>query len=172
MASQIPVRQKVVVYGKPTKYQNRWNMPHPEVELEAQFEQRKGAGLQPIYRTSEKLTQRGLSSAGLAKAVRTLLAHPQFSAAERLPEAIRTELKFPSRPMRSGRCMHRKMRRKPSVAGSLKFEELLLLQIKLLQQKQAQTQDVPGVRFGEVGELFNAYYSQHIPFELTGGKNA
>ena len=97
MASQIPVQQKVVVYGKPTKYQNRWNMPHPEVELEAQFEQRKGAGLQPVYRTTEKLTQRGMSSAGLAKAIRTLLAHPQFSAAERLPEAIRTELKFPSR---------------------------------------------------------------------------
>ncbi len=171
MASQIPVQQKVVVYGKPTKYQNRWNMPHPEVELEAQFEQRKGAGLQPVYRTSEKLTQRGLSSAGLAKAVRTLLAHPQFSAAERLPESIRTELKFPSRAD-AFRQVHAPQNAEEAERGrrSLKFEELLLLQIKLLQQKQAQTQDVPGVRFGEVGELFNAYYSQHIPFELTGAQ--
>ena len=171
MASQIPVQQKVVVYGKPTKYQNRWNMPHPEVELEAQFEQRKGAGLQPVYRTTEKLTQRGMSSAGLAKAIRTLLAHPQFSAADRLPEAIRTELKFPSRA-EAFRRVHAPQNAEEAELGrrSLKFEELLLLQIKLLQQKQAQTQDVPGVRFGEVGELFNAYYSQHIPFELTGAQ--
>ncbi len=171
MASQIPVQQKVVVYGKPAKYQNRWNLPHPEIELEAQFEHRQGAGLQPVYRTTEKLTQRGMSSAGLAKAVRTLLAHPQFSAAERLPEAIRTELQFPPR---AEAFMHVHAPRNAEQAEigrrSLKFEELLLLQIKLLRQKQSQTRDVPGVRFGEVGELFNAYYSQHIPFELTGAQ--
>ena len=97
MASQIPVQQKVVVYGKPTQYQNRWNIPHPEIELEAQFEQRQGAGLQPVYRTTEKLSQRGLSAAGLAKVMRFLLHHPDYRIDDRLPEAIREDLRFPSR---------------------------------------------------------------------------
>ena len=55
IAAQIPVQQKVVVFGKPAKYQGRWNIPHPEIELLSSFENRQGAGLQPVYRTTEKL---------------------------------------------------------------------------------------------------------------------
>ncbi len=97
MASQIPVQQKVIVYGKPAKYQGRWNMPHPEIELQEHFEQRKGGGLQPVYRTTEKLTNRGLSSSGLAKVIRTLLAHPEFAMGECLPQAVLEELQLPNR---------------------------------------------------------------------------
>ena len=61
IASQIPVQQKVVVFGKPTAYQGKWNISHPEVELESAFERRQGLGLQPVYRTTEKLTNRGMS---------------------------------------------------------------------------------------------------------------
>ena len=171
MASQIPVQQKVVVYGKPTQYQSRWNIPHPEIELEAQFEQRQGAGLQPVYRTTEKLSQRGLSAAGLAKVMRFLLHHPDYRIDDRLPEAIREELRFPSRAQ-AFRLVHapQNAAQAEQARRSLKFEELLLLQLKLLKQKQAQTQDVPGVRFAEVGDLFNTYFSQYIPFELTGAQ--
>ena len=91
MASQ-SVQQKVVVYGK--------QIPEPVehatsgVELEAQFEQRKGAGLRR-FGHREAYATRDVFSRSI-KAIRTLLAHPQFSAAERLP-TIQTELKFPSR---------------------------------------------------------------------------
>lgn len=52
----------------------------------------------------------------------------------------------------------------------LKFEELLMLQLTLLQQKRAQTKDLPGVRFKQVGELFNRFYEDYLSFELTGAQ--
>ena len=168
IASQIPVQQKVIVFGKPAKYQGRWNMPHPEIELQAHFEQRKGGGLQPVYRTTEKLTSRGLASSGLAKVIRTLLSHPEFAMGECLPQTVLKELQFPSRA-EAFRSAHAPANVEEAERGRkrLKFEELLLLQLKLLRQKRAQTQDIPGVRFDRVGDLFNAYYAKYIPFELT-----
>jgi len=171
IASQIPVQQKVVVFGKPAKYQGRWNIPHPEIELLSSFENRQGAGLQPVYRTTEKLTNRGLSSAGIAKAIRGLLAQTDFFSPECLPADLLRELQFPGRT--EALCwVHAPQHVEQAERGRkrLKFEELLLLQLKLLRQKQAQTRDVPGVRFEQVGERFNQYYAQHIPFELTGAQ--
>ena len=171
IASQIPVQQKVVVFGKPAKYQGRWNIPHPEIELLSSFENRQGAGLQPVYRTTEKLTNRGLSSAGIAKAIRGLLAQTDFFSTECLPADLLRELQFPGRT-EALRWVHAPQHAEQAERGRkrLKFEELLLLQLKLLRQKQAQTRDVPGVRFEQVGERFNQYYAQHIPFELTGAQ--
>jgi ATP-dependent DNA helicase RecG len=171
IAAQIPVQQKVVVFGKPAKYQGRWNIPHPEIELLSSFENRQGAGLQPVYRTTEKLTNRGLSSAGIAKAIRGLLAQTDFFSPECLPADLLRELQFPGRT--EALCwVHAPQHAEQAERGRkrLKFEELLLLQLKLLRQKQAQTRDVPGVRFEQVGERFNQYYAQHIPFELTGAQ--
>ena len=97
MAAQIPALQKVVVYGKPAKYQNRWNLPHPEIELEDSFERRNGRGLQPVYRTTEKLTNRGLASSGLAKVIRVLLSSPELVLPESLPSFLLDELKMPNK---------------------------------------------------------------------------
>ena len=171
IASQIPVQQKVVVFGKPAKYQGRWNIPHPEIELLSSFENRQGAGLQPVYRTTEKLTNRGMSSAGIAKAIRGMLAETDFFSPECLPADLLRELQFPGRT-EALRWVHAPKNAEQAERGRkrLKFEELLLLQLKLLRQKQAQTRDVPGVRFEQVGERFNQYYAQHIPFELTGAQ--
>ena len=171
IASQIPVQQKVVVFGKPAKYQGRWNIPHPEIELLSSFENRQGAGLQPVYRTTEKLTNRGMSSAGIAKAIRGMLAQTDFFSPECLPADLLSELQFPGRT-EALRWVHAPQNAEQAERGRkrLKFEELLLLQLKLLRQKQAQTRDVPGVRFEQVGERFNQYYAQHIPFELTGAQ--
>lgn len=168
VAAQIPVQQRVVIYGKPARYQGKWNIPHPEVELESAFELRQGKGLQPVYRTTEKLSNRGLGSAGIARVVRTLVRGTGFFVPEILPLPLLKELKFP------GRCDAFRAAHGPttteeaeSARQRLKFEELLYLQLLLIRQKQKQTRDLPGVQFGEVGPLFNRYYSEHLPFELT-----
>ncbi len=171
MAAQIPVLQKVVVYGKPAKYSNRWNLPHPEIELEESFERRNGRGLQPVYRTTEKLSNRGLSSSGLAKVIRLLLVSPELVLTESLPAFLLQELKMPGKAdamiMVHAPKNHAEAE---SARNRLKFEELLLLQLKLLMQKREQTQDMPGVRFENVGDLFNGFYSNHLGFELTGAQ--
>jgi ATP-dependent DNA helicase RecG len=170
-ASQIPVQQRVVVFGKPTAYQGKWNMPHPEIELESAFELRKGRGLQPVYRSTEKLTNRGLASAGIGRVIRSWLGNEEFQVPEILPQALLEELQMPGR-LAAFRSVH--LPANPPEADSarrrLKFEELLYLQLTLLRQKKRQTLDVPGVRFEQVGDHFNQFYKDHLTFELTGAQ--
>ncbi|MDE0871365.1 MAG: ATP-dependent DNA helicase RecG [Flavobacteriales bacterium] len=170
-ASQIPVQQRVVVFGKPTAYQGKWNMPHPEIELESAFELRNGRGLQPVYRSTEKLTNRGLASAGIGRVIRSWLGNEEFQVPEILPQALLEELQMPGR-LAAFRSVH--LPADPPEADSarrrLKFEELLYLQLTLLRQKKRQTLDVPGVRFEQVGDHFNQFYKDHLTFELTGAQ--
>ncbi len=171
IASQIPVQQKVVVFGKPTAYQGKWNISHPEVELESAFERRQGLGLQPVYRTTEKLTNRGMSSAGIARLIRSWIGHPEFTVAEVLPQELLNELKMPGREAAFCKVHAPKSPEEADAARNrLKFEELLFLQLSLLQRKKEQTKDVPGVRFSDVGLLFNTFYANHLTFELTGAQ--
>ncbi len=170
-ASQIPVQQRVVVFGKPTAYQGKWNMPHPEIELESAFELRKGRGLQPVYRSTEKLTNRGLASAGIGRVIRSWLGNEEFQVPEILPQALLEELQMPGR-LAAFRSVHlpADSPEADSARRRLKFEELLYLQLTLLRQKKRQTLDVPGVRFEQVGDHFNQFYKDHLTFELTGAQ--
>jgi ATP-dependent DNA helicase RecG len=168
VAQQLPVGVEVVVFGKPKRYGSKWNVSHPEVERLDAFERRAGQGLQPVYRTTEKLSNRGLSSAGIARLVRSVFADEGLEIPEILPSDLLRELKMMGRA-EAFRAVHLA----PNAATSdearrrLKFEELLLLQLLLVERKRAQTKDLEGVRFGEVGDLFNRFYKELLPFSLT-----
>ena len=164
----LPVQKQVVIYGKPNLYKGKWNIAHPEVELLSHFETRKGDGLHPVYSSTEKLGRQGLHSQGLAKLIRNVAAAVQPAMTETLPERVLKEMKLmgraealrivhaPSSPQEAERAQTR-----------LRFEELFLLQLTLLQHKKTVTEDMPGVRFAEVGDAFNTFYHDRLPFELT-----
>ena len=169
--AHVPVGTQVVVYGKPQRYGNRWSIPHPEVELAATFEQRGGQGLQPVYPSTVLLGQRGLGSAGIARLVRTLLDAPGFEVSDPLPPALREESRLWDRqtavravhaPADATAAAHARRR--------LAFDELLLLQLMLVRRKQELTRNQPGVRFAMVGELFNRFYADCLPFALTAAQ--
>ncbi len=171
IVSQMPVHQQVVIFGKPARFGGKWNIAHPEVERLDTFEGRKGLGLQPVYSSTEKLTNRGLSSAGIARLIRTVLGANELAIPETLPAELLAELRMPSRD-EAFRTVHSPP--DPATAerarNRLKFEELLYLQLLLVRKKQIATTDQPGVRFGAVGDRFNAFYANHLPFELTGAQ--
>jgi ATP-dependent DNA helicase RecG len=52
----------------------------------------------------------------------------------------------------------------------LKFEELFLAQVRLGLIKSRRHRSSKGVVFSQVGELFNGFYTHHLPFELTGAQ--
>ena len=52
----------------------------------------------------------------------------------------------------------------------LKFDELFFLQLKMLKLKQINTQKTAGHRFPLVGQYFNTFYKNHLPFELTNAQ--
>jgi len=168
IARNLPVQKQVVIYGRPTQFKGKWTMAHPEVELAGQFEQRKGNGLHPVYPSTEKLGRQGLNSQGLARLIRNVLPRVVDAVTETLPPAAVHEMKLVSRST-AFRWVHAPAT--PSEADAaqtrLRFEELFLLQLTLLQHKKTVTQDLPGVRFSEVGHFVNTFYHAHLPFPLT-----
>lgn len=157
-----------VVYGKASRFRDRFNLAHPEIETVQQWEQHPASSLQPVYSTTEKAAAKGLHSKGLARLMEALL--PQVKGA--LPET----LSAPLVDMLGGITREQAVisvhapaddRWLEAATRRLKFEELFLIQLRLLHQKQLMQQDVRGNVFGQVGALFNGFYNEHLPFALT-----
>ncbi|HRN35492.1 MAG TPA: ATP-dependent DNA helicase RecG [Flavobacteriales bacterium] len=160
-----------IVYGKPTLFRDRFNIAHPEVEAAATWDEGAATPLQPVYGTTEKAAAKGLNSRGIAKLVQVLLPQVNGALHETLSRSLVDQLgglgreeavmevHFPQTRERLDRALKR-----------LKFEELFFIQLQLLKQKQLMQQEVGGNVFGQVGELFNTFYSHHLPFELTGAQ--
>ncbi|MCB0766776.1 MAG: ATP-dependent DNA helicase RecG [Flavobacteriales bacterium] len=171
LQSSLKPGQEYILFGKPNAFKGRINFPHPELELATTWEQGLEAALQPVYSTTEKLTAKGLSSRAIWKLQKTLL--PQLEG--QLPEVLSTELvewlggvsreqairqvHAPQDQARLDAALHR-----------LKFEELFFIQLQLLEQKLLLQQSLRGNVFASVGEHFNRFYQEHLPFELTGAQ--
>lgn len=160
------------IFGKPTVFKNSFNFVHPEVEdfIEGE-EEVVGQGLEGIYSSTEKLKNNGLGSRGISKLIRKLLNQVSESIPESLPEYLIRHYRLLDR--RSAllnihfpgdtRIIARATRR-------LKFEELLFIQLQILQQKQALSEKISGIRFDRVGDHLHTFYRDHLPFELTGAQ--
>lgn len=168
---QLPVDIGVVIYGKPQNYNGKWNIPHPEVERADQFESRGGGGLHPVYSSTEKLASRGLHSSGLWRLIRLALGEVHREIDETLSDQMMAQLQLPGRMEAFDKVHSPKAPQEAERAlKRLRFEELLYLQLTLLKQKQAVTVDIEGVRFEKVGDNFNSFYNDNLPFELTGAQ--
>ncbi|MBP8823290.1 MAG: ATP-dependent DNA helicase RecG, partial [Flavobacteriales bacterium] len=149
-------------------FRDHFSLVHPEIEAAATWDEGAATPLQPVYSTTEKAAAKGLNSRGIGKVMQALVPQVKGTLAETLTadlvaqlgglrreEAI-LEVHFPRTRERLDQAVHR-----------LKFEELFFIQLQLLKQKQLLQQDVKGNVFGLVGDLFNAFYSHHLPFQLT-----
>lgn len=162
-----------IIFGKPTFFNGKAQMAHPEMELytPAALLNKGNSTLQPAYNSTEKMKQFGLDSKGLQKLTATLLDQYVKDIHENLPLYIINRFKltpranayrnihFPEDPAALNEAQHR-----------LKFEELFLLQLKLLRNKVLHTQKFKGNIFGTVGNLFNEFYHHKLPFELTNSQ--
>ena len=164
-----------IVYGKPTFYNDKLNIVHPETEeateqLTTNNEQRT-TNFQPFYNSTEKLKSRGLDSRGISKIMKNLVSSAIGNIAEVLSEDIIRPLKlipreealinihFPHDQQLLDRAILR-----------LKFEELFFTQVRLLKLKVIRNQKVKGHVFSIVGNHFNSFYKECLPFELTNAQ--
>lgn len=160
-----------VVFGKPTVFNARYNIVHPEVEPATPDNLAVSSEMHPVYNSSEKLKSRGLDSKGISKIVKNLLPGIKGAINETLPQELIQNLKLISREEALFHIhfpqSHQALK---SAEARLKFEEFFFLQIKLLKLKYIRTEKYQGHIFSRIGDHFNTFFHNYLPFELTNAQ--
>ena len=155
-----------VVFGKPTVFNNRINVTHPDMDRADTLEL-SSMGMQPYYSTTEKMKKRGLTSRTLEKLIRSLLEKlPPLP--ETIPDFITGPRHLISRDEALRQIHYPKTAKEMEQARlRLKFEELFFIQLNILRYASDQRRKYRGYIFSQVGEVFNTFYRDHLPFPLT-----
>ena len=155
-----------VVFGKPTVFNNRINVTHPDMDRADSLEL-SSMGMQPYYSTTEKMKKRGLTSRTLEKLIRSLLEKlPPLP--ETIPDFITGPRHLISRDEALRQIHYPKTAKEMEQARlRLKFEELFFIQLNILRYASDQRRKYRGYIFSQVGEVFNTFYRDHLPFPLT-----
>ncbi len=161
-----------LVYGKISWFKSRPQIVHPEIEP-VDTENISGKNyLEPVYPTTERLKQRFITGRAIGKMVSALLA--QLGPAE-LPEFLPDSvLRRMSLMPRFDALRHIHFPPQQALADAaltrLKFEELFMLQLRMNEVKIKRHRQSRGVVFKTVGEHFNNFYHNHLPFKLTNAQ--
>lgn len=169
---KLKVGSEFIFFGKPSTFNNRVTMVHPEIDPVPadNASAPKGNGLVGVYSSTEKLRNSSISNKVMNNLMQAALNCGLKYVKESLPEYILKEkglvpihfairnIHFPS----DLRSLEQARRR-------LKFEELFYLQLSLLKQKFQRTKNSVGIRMPKVGEAFNLCYNA-LPFPLTGAQ--
>lgn len=159
-----------VIFGKP-KYYNGFSMPHPEMELLTEHEKNLRTVMQPIYPSTEKLSNKGITNRVIMKMMQQLFIETKVRFYDTLSSEILEELKLISKSEAVFNIHFPKSQELLSKAQyRLKFEELFYIQLQLITKKLIRKQKIKGFPFTEVGEHFNDFYKNHLPFDLTNAQ--
>ena len=159
-----------IVFGRPTIYGGRFQFSHPDIDKADELVLSE-MGMQPYYMTTEKMKNCGLQSRGVERIMKTLLDKIPSPIPETLPPYITEPLHLCSRDeaMRFVHYPHNteEMQR---ARLRLKFEELFYVQLNILRYASDHRRKYRGYVFSRVGDHFNTFFHQHLPFELTGAQ--
>lgn len=157
------------VYGKAKRYGSGFNIPHPEIIEYSQADPEKG--LKAVYRSTEKLSAKGLHSKGIEKLTSQLSTQLNRHIPEIFPAEILKEMNLLQREIAVKQVHYPQNEELANRAiFRLKFEELFFMQLELFLRKRITMQKSKGLVFSEVGELFLNFYENHLPFELTNAQ--
>jgi ATP-dependent DNA helicase RecG len=160
-----------VVFGRLNWFKGNASMPHPELELETNFNKNLKISFYPIYPSTEKLISKGISQKIIQKMMVQLFQNQTAPFSETLPSSILNQYKlidkdkairqihFPDNPHNLTRAQMR-----------LKFEEFFYMQMQLVLKNSQRKQKIKGHIFETVGANFNTFFNEYLPFELTSAQ--
>ncbi len=172
LQKHLVVGKEYVVFGRVTAFREQLNIPHPEMEAVQADQVQPSVVFDPVYASTEKLNTKGLDVKTRRRLIKNLLE--KITAAD-LPENLPAEwlgrFRFPCR-LQAVQSIHfpRNQQDLDAARNRLKFEELFFLQLRILQLKQHRHQASQGYVFERIGEYFNTFFHQYLPFELTGAQ--
>ena len=149
-----------VIFGKTNLFNGVFNMPHPDMELKTEYDKSLSSAIQPIYPSTEQLSNRGISNKALCKLVEHLFLHIGNAFTESLSSEIIEQqaliskkdallnIHFPKNQNLLARAQFR-----------LKFEELFFIQLQLVYKNLIHKSKIKGFPFENVGSYFNDFYN-------------
>jgi ATP-dependent DNA helicase RecG len=168
---RLKVNEVYVAYGKVQKFGSTYSIAHPELELLEEHEKNLRGAMQPVYPSTEKLSNKGLTNRALNVLMQNLFLEVKNELTESLSKPILESLKLMPKneaffnihfPRSQADLAHAQFR--------LKFEELFYMQLQLIIKNQLHKSKIKGYPFSEIGAYFNTFYTEHLPFELTGAQ--
>ncbi|MEM1259077.1 MAG: DUF559 domain-containing protein [Bacteroidota bacterium] len=167
----LQLNEPYVVFGRFNRYGSSFSMPHPEMELWKEHQAGLKISMQPIYPSTEKLSARGITNRAIGKMVQQLFLETKANFEETLSSQLIEDLKLLSKPDALLNIHFPKSQELLAKAQfRLKFEELFFIQLQLLSKKAARKKKIKGLPFTHVGEHFNGFFKNHLPFELTNAQ--
>ena len=172
MEKSLQLNVAYLVFGRLSVFNGYLQMSHPEMDLVTEDTTGGKQFLEPVYSTTEKLKARGLTAKAIGKLTKNLLE--QLSPGE-IPENIPQPVLQAFRLMDRAKAfykIHLPVNEEDAAQARrrLKFEELFLAQIRICRLKIRRQQASHGFVFSSVGDTFNTFYDEHLPFSLTGAQ--
>ncbi|MGB5818050.1 MAG: ATP-dependent DNA helicase RecG [Saonia sp.] len=157
-----------VIFGKTNWFSGKFSMPHPDMELFSEHEKGLKVSMQPVYPSTEKLGNKGITNRVISKLMQQLFLETNGQFMETLSPNLLNELKLmPKNKALLNIHFPVSQELLAKAQFRLKFEELFYIQIQLITKKLIRKQKIKGYNFDQVGQLFNDFYNHHLPFELT-----
>ncbi len=159
-----------IVFGKPAEFGHIYNIPHPDIDSLDQAD-KVASGLTPFYNTSEKMKKSFLNSRAIQNLQYTLLSGLNWT----LPETLSLDVLNRIRMMPFAEAIRNvhfpesvdKLRK---AQLRLKFDELFFIQLNILRASNLRKLKLKGIVFPSVGDSFNTFYKEYLPFELTNAQ--
>ncbi|MBP5380247.1 MAG: ATP-dependent DNA helicase RecG [Bacteroidaceae bacterium] len=164
------VLTEYVVFGRPTVFNGRINITHPEIETAERFAL-SPQGLRPYYSVPEKVQRCGVNTRMVEQWVATVFRALRAPLPETLPPYLLEQMKLMGRD-EAIRAMHypKSAEHLSRASYRLKFEELFFIQLNILRYSRERQRRYKGHVFSRVGDYFMDFYNHHLPFELTGAQ--
>ncbi len=160
-----------IIFGKPSKFNNSYNIVHPEIEKVDPNKPKISSGLQAFYHTTEKMKNHYLNSKSIQKMQQNIFLSFQGLISETLPSYIIQQYKLMILDQ-ALRTVHfpKNSQELQQAQFRLKFEELFYIQLSILKLKTQRNQNIKGHIFSTVGDYFNHFFFNNLPFELTNAQ--
>ena len=168
----LEIGREYLVYGKTGFFNGKPQITHPELEILTDALSDGKPFLEPIYPTTEKLKARGLNARAIGKLTYNLISTiSSKDIPENLPSYLSAELGLLDR-FQAICTLHfpKSQQQYTQALRRLKFEELFIAQIRLNITRINRHRHSKGVVFEKVGDYFNTFYNQYLPFQLTGAQ--
>ncbi len=167
----LKVNTSYVIFGKTNYFNGMYTMPHPDMELVEAYKKNLQSAMQPIYPSTEKLVNKGISSRVISKIIQNLFEEVQGNFKETLSSSILEKLQLiPKKEALLNIHFPKNQELLTKAQFRLKFEELFFIQLQLIRKKIVRKSKIKGFVFEKVGDHFNNFYKNNLPFSLTNAQ--